>query len=721
MKKRLITSALPYVNNVPHLGNLIQVLSADVFARYCRQYGYETLYICGSDEYGTATETKALEEKVSPRELCDSYYKIHKDIYDWFRIEFDRFGRTSTPEQTEIVQEIFNGVDQNGYITERTMEQSYCSSCERYLADRYVHGICPKCGSEEARGDQCESCGTLLDPSELVSPRCGVCSATPEKRETRHLFLNLPVLEGRLNSWIDEASVCGKWAQNAVSMTKSWIRDGLRERCITRDLKWGVPVPKAGFEGKVFYVWFDAPIGYISITMGHTEEWKRWWKSPSDTELFQFIGKDNIPFHTVLFPASLLATGEEWTMLNHMSSSEYLNYEDGKFSKTRGVGIFGNDCMETGIPADVWRFYIFYNRPEKSDYQFTWKDFFEKVNGELIGNFANFVNRTVTFIHKFYNAVVPAGEVDPVFVEEVRLRETAIAEAFDGARLKEAFAGIFSLCSFGNKTFQEGEPWRLRKEDPDAAAMLICGLYHLVCDLAVMVRPFLPETSDRMAAFLVIDDFSWKKIGLFSGKGSIKQPQILFSPLDEKEIEALRDRFSGKQRDRDTEPVEVSLRDRFRNEIDLRLAKIKGVERHPDADKLYVETLDCGDGEERVIVSGIAPWYTPEELIGKGIILVANLKPAKLRGVKSQGMLLAANDASDTPDVFFVDGEPGDRILLKGDDPKASPAPAKRLSINHFAEIPFAVKDGLLCVDGEPLTINGNEIQAAKIVEGSVR
>jgi methionyl-tRNA synthetase len=361
MERRLITSALPYVNNIPHLGNLIQVLSADVFARYCRLAGYETLFISGTDEYGTATETRALEEGTTPRELCDRYHAIHRDIYSWFTIAFDRFGRTSVPVHTEITQGIFNKLHENGYINERTMSQPYCEKDARFLADRYVLGTCPHCGYKDARGDQCESCGKLLDPEELKDPRCSVCGTRPIVKETSHLFIDLMAILPKLRNWIESAAEKGFWARNAVQMTYAWMRDGLKERCITRDLKWGIPVPLDGYRNKVFYVWFDAPIGYISITAEHTKEWESWWRNPEGVRLFQFIGKDNIPFHTVIFPSSLLGTGEKWTTLHHMSSTEYWTYEGEKFSKSRGVGVFGTDAKDTGIPSEVWRFYIYYN------------------------------------------------------------------------------------------------------------------------------------------------------------------------------------------------------------------------------------------------------------------------------------------------------------------------------------------------------------------------
>ncbi|MFW5801406.1 MAG: methionine--tRNA ligase, partial [Spirochaeta sp.] len=501
MKKRLITSALPYVNNIPHLGNLIQVLSADVFARFCRSRGYETLYICGSDENGTATETRALEEGVSPQELCDRYHKIHTEIYTWFNLSFDKYGRTATPEQVEVTQDIFKKVYNNGYINEHTISQLYSEKSDMYLADRYVYGTCPHCGYEGARGDQCENCGKLLEPTELINPRSLLDNSVPVLKDTKHLYLDLPAILPKLQAWMDTAAKEGRWANNAVKMTQAWIRDGLRERAITRDLKWGVPVPLEGFEKKVFYVWFDAPIGYISITAGLTDRWEDWWKNPDDVELFQFIGKDNIPFHTVIFPCSLLASGDNWTMLHHMSSTEYLNYETGKFSKSLGMGVFGTDARETGIPADVWRFYLYYNRPESSDYMFTWDDFQGKVNGELIGNFSNLVNRTMTFLYKYFDAAVPAGDTpsaDPQgyteersreFHAEVQRIEAELTGKLEWAEIRDAYRLFFQLCDLGNKTFQDNEPWKSRKTDPASAERLMRDLVHLVRDLAVLSAP----------------------------------------------------------------------------------------------------------------------------------------------------------------------------------------------------------------------------------------
>ncbi|MDR0408847.1 MAG: methionine--tRNA ligase [Spirochaetaceae bacterium] len=734
MKHRLISSALPYVNNVPHLGNLIQVLSADAFARFCRLRGYETCYVCGTDEYGTATETRAAEEGISPRELCDRYWAIHDEIYRWFNIAFDKFGRTSTPVQSEVVQDIFKKLDDAGYISEKTIEQLYCPVCERFLADRYVRGVCPRCGYDGARGDQCEACGKLLEPAELNGPRCVSCGTEPRLKSTKHLYLDLPKLRDKLEKWIGEASVRGKWAKNAVQMTQAWIRDGLHERAITRDLKWGIPVPKAGFENKVFYVWFDAPIGYVSITGALAQDkgldWKSfidsWWKNPENVELFQFIGKDNIPFHTVIFPSSQLGSSENWTMLHHLSSTEYLNYETGKFSKSKGVGVFGTDVMETGIPPDVWRFYIFYNRPEKSDAIFTWKDFGEKVNSELIGNLGNLVNRTLSFVSRYYNGVIPhfdesQAEKTESFWKTVRDYEAAITEKLEWAELREAFHTIFALSSFANKTFQDGEPWRTRKDDPPAAAALIRNLCFLVRDIASLVSPFMPESAERIASFFGCSVADWKDIGRTDGIERVVASSVLFSRLEEAQIAELRDRYSGAQNERKKEDAEDALDKRFTEAVDLRVAKIVKIEKHPKADKLYIETLDIG-GEERVIVSGLVPFYKEEELLNKHIVVVYNLKPAKLRGVESRGMLLAASckdSESGCEIVEALDAEgssPGSRLHLDGIEPPTSAPP--EIDIDTFSSIPVLVRDNKVYIGGRTLCLDGKALKTIRVANG---
>jgi methionyl-tRNA synthetase len=755
MKKRLVTSALPYVNNIPHLGNLIQVLSADVFARFSRQRGYETLYVCGSDEYGTATETRAREEGVSPRELCDRNHAIHRDIYSWFNIEFDHYGRTSTTYQTEIVQGIFKAVYEAGYITQRSIKQLYSEKSEMFLADRYVKGECPHCHYDDARGDQCENCGKLLDPEHLINPVSIMDNSTPVLKETTHLYIDLPKILPLLQQWMDEASARGRWARNAVQMTQAWIRDGLKERAITRDLKWGIPVPLEGFEDKVFYVWFDAPIGYISISAEHAalsgdgEAWKSWWHNPEEVELFQFIGKDNIPFHTVIFPSSLLATGANWTMLHHMSSSEYMNYEAGKFSKSKGVGVFGNDAQDTGIPADVWRFYIFYNRPETSDYVFTWKDFQEKTNKELIGNLANLVNRTLSFTKRFYDGEIISPDLtDPSsadFWTEVKRLEGEITEHLEWAQLRDAFRKIFALSSYGNKVFQESEPWKLRESEPEKAKAVLSNLAYLVRDLAILTRPFIPSTADRIASFLGSELSDWSALGDTSVRLSLGDPEILFKQLDDTLIENLRQRFSGSQAERanrdnadakqTADPAPklskaekiarqdegLSLEERFTKRVELRVARITAIERHPDAEKLYVETLDDGSGELRQIVSGLVPYYREEELLNRNIILVANLKPAKLRGVKSNGMLLAASSKSDGTQrlevIFADDASPGDQVSIAGSEAAGA---RDRIDIDTFFDIPIRAEAGTVKVGETALSAAGRELITAEVKDGEV-
>lgn len=774
MKRRLVTAALPYVNNVPHLGNLIQVLSADVYSRFCRLKAYETLYVCGTDEYGTATETKAAEEGVSPRELCDRFHLLHRDIYTWFNIGFDKFGRTSTPRQTEIVQGLFKDVDAAGLIKEETIEQLYCESCARFLADRYVRGICPSCGYDGARGDQCESCGKLLEPTELKEPKCSSCGATPHPRKTTHLYIDLPAIKPRLEAWMREASVKGFWANNAIQMTQAWIRDGLKARAITRDLKWGIPVPKPGFEEKVFYVWFDAPIGYISITATAGDEmgfdYRTWWMDPENVELYQFIGKDNIPFHTVIFPSTLLGSGRTWTMLHHMSSTEYLNYESGKFSKSKGIGVFGNDAMATGIPADVWRFYIFWNRPEKSDYTFTWSEFQDKVNGELIGNLGNLVNRTLTFVTRYYGGTIPEGASDEAFWAKARAIETAIGEKLDRAELRDAFRDAFALADLANKRFQDGEPWKTRISDPPAAASLIRDLCFVLRDLAIIVAPYLPATAARITSFFGLavggapgaKGLAWEDLGRLSGLERVLTSEVLFAKLEDDFISGLRDRYAGSQKERadregpasgtvptgaqaspapgvapsapatpaaPPEPKVLPFADlpnheRFARLIDLRVAKIIKIERHPKADKLYIETLDDGSGTERVIVSGLVPYYKEEELLGRHIVLVNNLKPAKLRGVESRGMLLAA--ARHTPegvregcDVLDAgEAAPGSRVVLEGQD--LALVPAAEIDVDTFFSVPLTARGGQAGCEGALLLADGKPFRLGLVPEGEI-
>lgn len=407
----LVTSALPYVNNVPHLGNLIgAVLSADVFARYSRLKGNNTIYICGTDMYGTATEFKAISEKKHPREVVDYYNTIHEEIYKNFEIDFDHFCGTATPKHTEIVQDIFLKNLEHGFFTKVGSDQFFSKKYNIGLADRFITGKCPFCGYEDAKGDQCDKCGKLTEPENLIDPKCTLSGEPPEKKHTEHYYLDLVALEDKIKEFQEKKSEEGKWTSNSISISNGWIKSGLQPRCMTRDLTWGVSVPVEGMQQKVFYVWFDAPIGYISITANYTDEWAQWWKNPKNVKLFQFMGKDNVPFHTVLFPATLLGTGEDWTMLHHISTTEYLNYETGKFSKSSNRGVFGDHVQQLPFLITCWRYYLLANRPEAADSLFQWNDFKAKINEELLPNPGNLCNRVLKFVYTKYDKKLPGAK-----------------------------------------------------------------------------------------------------------------------------------------------------------------------------------------------------------------------------------------------------------------------------------------------------------------------
>ncbi len=770
MNRRLITSALPYVNNIPHLGNLIQMLSGDVFARFCRNRGYDTLYICGTDEYGTATETKAIEENKTPRELCDYYYQEHIKIYDWFHINFDKFGRTSNEQCTEITQDLFNDLDKAGFIKEHVNKQLFCPKCNMFLADRYVDGTCPKCGSTKARGDQCDDCGSLLDPIELKDPKCHTCGSTPEVRETKHLYIDLPSLSAKLGDWVEKTSIEGKWADNAINITKAWIRDGLNERAITRDLKWGIPVPKAGYEDKVFYVWFNAPIGYLSITKQLADElkadgknsfdWKSWWipeeseeaKGKDKVDLFQFIGKDNIPFHTVIFPCTLLGSPHAWTKLHHMSSTEYMNYEDGKFSKSRGVGVFGTDAIETGIPADAWRFYIFYNRPEKQDFQFTWKDFMEKMNSELIGNLGNLVNRTLLFVTRYFDGIIPDAPVDEELWTEVRALEAKITENLEWANLKDAFRQCFEISDICNKKFQAAEPWKSRTENPEECAKLIHNLCYVIKDLMIMMNPYMPQYTQVVMSYFgksiqesklgteTKAGLTWDDVGKTEGLDKIGPTEVYFKPMDQKTMLAFREKFGGNQNERKegkkdakkekkapkAEPVVLPVEkqaDFFNTNIELTVAKITDVKPNPDGDKLYIETLDDGSEKPRTIQSGLRKYLTEADLLGKHVVIASNLAPRTMRGIESRGMLLAGDykdaDGKDCVEVLDASwAKPGTKVVLEGSDVNAS----KKAEItgDEFFSVAIEAKDGVVQIAGKKLLADGKVITTSKALNSEI-
>ncbi|XP_006757393.1 PREDICTED: methionine--tRNA ligase, cytoplasmic isoform X2 [Myotis davidii] len=546
----LITSALPYVNNVPHLGNIIGcVLSADVFARYSRLRQWNTLYLCGTDEYGTATETKAMEEGLTPQEICDKYHVIHADIYRWFNISFDIFGRTTTSQQTEITQDIFQRLWNRGFVLQDTVEQLRCERCARFLADRFVEGVCPFCGYEEARGDQCDKCGKLINAVELKKPQCKVCRSCPVVRSSRHLFLDLPKLEDRLEEWLGKTVPGSDWTPNARFIIRSWLRDGLKPRCITRDLKWGTPVPLKGFEDKVFYVWFDATFGYISITANYTDQWEKWWKNPEQVNLYQFMAKDNVPFHGLVFPCSALGAEDNYTLVSHLIATEYLNYEDGKFSKSRGVGVF---------VADIWRFYLLYIRPEGQDSAFSWTDMLLKNNSELLNNLGNFINRAGMFVSKFFGGYVPEMVLtsdDQRLLAHVSLELQHYHQLLEKVRIRDALRSILTISRYGNQYIQVNEPWkRIKGSEADRQrAGTVTGLaVNIAALLSTMLQPYMPTVSSMIAAQLQLPppacsilptDF----LCTLPAGHQIGTVSPLFQKLENDQIENLRQRFGGGQ------------------------------------------------------------------------------------------------------------------------------------------------------------------------------
>ena len=591
--------------------------------RYNKARGRPTLFVCGTDEYGTATETKALEEGVTPKELCDKYHKIHADVYEWFEIGFDIFGRTSTTEQTEIAQDIFTKLDRHGYLTEKTTEQPFCENHQSFLADRFVEGTCPRCGDDGARGDQCDKCGHLLDPFDLIEPRCKVCSnlekgiiVRPIRRDTKHIHLLLDKLQPDIENWFSKASEEGAWSRNGRIITESWLKEGLKDRGITRDLKWGTPVPLPGYENKVLYVWFDACIGYVSITANYTKDWEKWWRNPEHVKLYQFLGKDNVPFHTVIFPGSQMGTGDKWTMLNHLSTTEYLNYESGKFSKSRGVGVFGNNAKDTGVPADVWRYYLLKNRPEAGDTQFEWKYFIEQNNNELLAKFGNFVNRVIKLVNsKIYNSLIPdymplhsSPDFDKPKSEINTLLAQYVAD-LEAVRLKSGLLTAMQIAQCGN-TFLQSNTFdnRLAATDPPRAAAVTGIALNLIYLCASIFAPYLPATSasilEQLAApFLQIPDV-WTADDLKPGH-RIGKAKHLFATIDPKKEDEWRAMYGGTQAERlkkEQETAKVAAKKAANKAKKADKKSAKGPAAQKGGDNKSVEAAEKGGVEDVSVV-----------------------------------------------------------------------------------------------------------------------
>ncbi len=710
-KKILVTSALPYVNNVPHLGTMVCIISADVYARFLRIKQEDVLSVLGTDEHGTTTESIAISMGMTPKQVVDHFFKIHKEVYEWFNCSFDCFGRTSSKENVEITQDIFMKLYNNGFISEREEEQMFDEKVGKFLSDRFIEGTCPHCKFNDARGDQCDGCGKLLNPVDLINPRSKLSGSTPIMRSTKHLYIKLDKLQPEIEKLLEQRKI--NWSDNAVTTTRAWLSEGLKERAITRDLEWGIKVPLKGYENKVFYVWFDAPIGYISITKEVRKDWKDWWHN-SNVKLVQFMGKDNIPFHSVLFPASLIGANDKYVLIDTLNANEYLNYEDLKFSKSRGIGVFGDNAKETGIDADAWRYYLMINRPEKTDTKFTWKDLQEKVNNELAGNLGNLVNRTLTFVNKFSEGNVK--EINDPFVYDEDVEQ--ILEAYEGIELKKALKQIMALSKKANQYFQEQKPWETIKTDVKKAENALAVLVNMIKDIAVLIQPIMPVTADRIFTQLNLEKvYDLQTLNMKISNHSIGVPEVLFKKIEDDQILDLQQKFSGKQVSaKEEQSVDADLKkiSDVVAKFDLRVAEIVSVEKHPQADKLFIEKISFGD-EERTIVSGLVGHYSAEELVGKKIVVVYNLKPAELRGVLSQGMLLATSQGKKVGLVLCPAAKPGTRLHFEG----VKADNGAQISIDEFFSVELKAKNGR--VFAENLVLGGAETIIDRNLEGKVK
>ena len=560
MVKVLITSALPYINGVPHLGHMVGcLLPSDIFARYMRLMGHDVLYICGTDEHGTTSEVGALKAGMEVQAYCDMNHTRHAQTYKDFNLSFDFFGRTSTEQNKEMTYHIFEQLDKNGFIEEKTIKQVYSIDDQMFLADRYITGTCPYCGYEKARGDQCENCTKVLEPTELINPKSSISGSTNlEIRETKHLFLNLPKIEGELAAWLRTKEPF--WPDVAYTIAQKWLKEGLQERCITRDLKWGFPVNKPGYEDKVFYVWFDAPIGYIGITKQWADEkpkernWKDWWQNPKDVRYVQFMGKDNVPYHSITFPATLLGTRENWTQVDFLKGMSYLTYEGGKFSKSENRGIFAEDAIQE-FPADYWRYWLISNAPEGSDASFSWELFAGAVNKDLNGVLGNFVSRVLKMTSSKLGDVVPEGGVYGDKEEElIRVLNKHIQDYFrymDEMEFRKALGELRAIWVEGNNYITVTEPWSVIKTDEQRAKVILRMCINLIRVFALLSAPVMPETAQKM-----LDKFGLSIVGLkgfdiakelaaLKGGEKFEVGEMLFERILPEKLEELKQKYGS--------------------------------------------------------------------------------------------------------------------------------------------------------------------------------
>ena len=654
-KRTLVTAALPYANGPVHIGHLAGCyLPSDIYVRYLRSIGHDVKFICGSDEHGVPITIKAKKEGVSPQAIVDKYHKIMGDAFKEFGISFDIYSRTSSKIHHETASDFFKVLYNKNGFTEQVTEQYYDESAQQFLADRYIIGTCPNCGNPNAYGDQCERCGTSLNPTDLIEPKSTLSGSKPTLKQTKNWFLPLDKLQPKIKEYIEKHS---DWKSNVYGQCKSWLDsgDGLQPRAMTRDLDWGVPVPIKGAEGKVLYVWFDAPIGYISATKELLPDtWENYWKK-EDSRLIHFIGKDNIVFHCIIFPAMLMEHGE-FILADNVPANEFLNLEGDKISTSRNWAVWLHEYLdEFKGRQDVLRYTLCANAPETKDNDFTWKDFQIKNNSELVGIFGNFINRTLVLTHKYYNGKVPVTSAytkeDLLVLEELGNAPDKIAKAIEQFKFREAISEWMNVARAGNKYLAETEPWKLIKTDEERVKTIMNIALQISCNLAILAEPFLPFTSKKLFELLNLQGLKWPSAKQTSNMASghiINKDELLFSKVEDPEIQHQLDKLQKSKAENlvGAELKEIKPETTFDDfsKMDIRTATILEAEAVPKTDKLLKLLLDTGV-DKRTVVSGIAAYYKPEDIIGHKVCLLANLAPRKIKGIESQGMILMAENA----------------------------------------------------------------------------
>ena len=656
-KRTLITTALPYANGPVHIGHLAGVyVPADIYARFLRLRGEEVIMVGGSDEHGVPITLRARKEGITPQQVVDRYHTIIKDSLADLGVSFDIYSRTTSQIHSETASEFFRHLYDKGEFTVKTSLQPYDETAGQFLADRYVTGTCPKCGNEHAYGDQCESCGSSLNATDLINPKSALSGAPVTMRETTHWYLPLDKWEPELNRWILEGHK--EWKTNVYGQCKSWIDGGLQPRAVSRDLDWGVPVPVEGAEGKVLYVWFDAPIGYISNTKELLpDSWEKWWKDP-ESRIINFIGKDNIVFHCIVFPAMLMAYGDNFQLPDNVPANEFLNLEGDKISTSRNWAVWLHEYLQE-LPGrqDTLRYVLTANAPETRDNDFTWADFQARNNNELVAILGNFVNRAMVLTHKYVDGIVPApGELtdtDRAMIDEVKTAVAALTEALETFHFREGVKQAMEIARIGNRYLQETQPWAVAKTDMARTATILNLAINLCANLAIAFAPFLPFMSEKLVAMLGLKDFTWQQLGAFDlvpAGTQLAKPELLFEKIEDSVVEAQIQKLNDAKKANELaawqpEPQAKDVDFETFELCDFRVGTVKECIKVPKADKLLKFTIDDGTPEGRTIVSGIAKFYKPEELVGRQVCFIANLPPRKLKGIVSEGMILSAVNA----------------------------------------------------------------------------